>query len=98
MDSWPSSFISVYTPTSEPASSVRRCVVVHALGHRGWVAHRGRPVEGQLDRDCSVPRVMRSPSRPTKKGERAGHRDRAEPTPSALRFAAPGKRNAGLAR
>ena len=29
-------------------------------------------------RDCSVPRVIRSPSRPTNSGDRTGHRDKGD--------------------
>ena len=55
-------------------------------------------LEGPLIRDCSVPRVIRSPSRPTNNGDRAGHRDKAEVLSPALRLVPPGNRMARLSR
>src|ERR1700755_2638907 len=52
----------------------------------------------RLIRDCSVPRVIRSPSRPTNNGDRAGHRDKAEVLSPALRFVPAGNRIARLSR
>src|SRR5271169_3412580 len=49
-------------------------------------------------RDCSVPREMRSPSRPTNNGFRAGHWERPDATAMCFCLTAPGKRMARLRR
>lgn len=54
--------------------------------------------ERPFERDCSVPRVMRSPLRPTNSGDPAGHRGRPDPAAAAFRFTASGNRMARLFR
>jgi hypothetical protein len=59
------------------------------LAHPAGCASGPARLNARLIRECSVPRV-RSPSRPTKSGDRVGHCDRPELATSAFRLVAPG--------
>ena len=48
-------------------------------------------LNARLIRDCSVPRVIRSPSRPTNSGDRAGQWDRGEAAALVFRFSRAGE-------
>ena len=85
--------------TSELASSVayvwrRPCTRAPGTGCASGPAC----LNARLTRDWRIPRVIRSPSRPTNSGARAGQCDRGEPAASVFRFAVPGKRIARLPR
>lgn len=58
----------------------------------------GARLNARSMRDCSVPRVMRSPLRPTNSGDPAGHRGRPDPAAAPFRFTASGNRMARLFR
>jgi hypothetical protein len=98
MDSCPSSFIRVDTLTSEPEfGGVGVTQSVYESARDGCASGPAR-LNARLMRDCRVPRVMRSPSRPTNNGFRAGHWERPDATAMCFCLTVPGKRMARLRR